>query len=73
MGVIGVVVRLCFIAVFAYTWMENAGVKNVPPKYDHSLQYGGIFRFLTMQNFSISTLINVMLVVGDFVPKGIYF
>jgi hypothetical protein len=74
MGTGGLLFRLIALSIFLYTWTVYYYVAfqkpGLPPKFDNRLKYGSCWRFLTIQNFVMAILVNLLLTVGYFFPKG---
>ena len=74
MGVSGVtLVRIATVVLFLYSWFFRTDIrKDVldPQIRAHLDQYGSYYRYLTVLNFMLSGFVNVLLVVGDFIPQG---
>ena len=66
-------VRLIVLSVFLYEWNCRLEMMNkFPPDHPFNARkkYGGEYRFLTVLNYLLSIVINMLLLLGVFIPKG---
>jgi len=75
MGLAGITsVRMATVVLFIYSWNARINLQKYsldPAAQAHYNQYGSFYRYLTALSFLITILVNVLLIIGDFLPKGI--
>ena len=60
-------------AVCAYTWYEHDKIwqdQTIPAYANPTRKYGGIWRFLTLQNFFLHLVVNSLLLIGELITPG---
>ena len=62
-------------AVCAYTWHEHDKIwqdQTIPAYANPTKKYGGIWRFLTLQNFFLHLVVNSLLLFGELITPGTF-
>ena len=74
MGVSGVtLIRFAALVLFLYTWKFRTNIQKDILDIEireHLDQYGSHYRYLTVLSYMMTILVNFLLVVGDFIPRG---
>ena len=63
-----IILTTCFYAWFEYSkiWYD----KTIPAYANPTIKYGGIWRFLTIQNFFLHLVVNSLLLFGEILKPG---
>jgi len=74
MGLAGVTcVRIAAVVLFIYSWNVRVNLQKYstePYVQAHYNHYGSCYRFLTVLSYFMTISVNVLLIIGDFIPKG---
>lgn len=68
-------IRLVALAIFVYSFKFRIDPSRLSKVADvellaHLNEYGSVYRYLTVISYLITMLVNFLLVVGDFIPRG---